>query len=285
MTVLVSFRGRLAAVMVAGMLICLAGLLGVSRVGAQGGMDTIHVGESFELDGVTLTLERVVRGENETLVVYSYSAPSSVGVGPVGLPDLKLPSGKVLEGYGLEDKSRSEEKEDGLWRSVFKLPAIPKDVDSIRLALASHVVYHDLQHTTVLPLDKMLNDVDHSSVQGSISLEMNESFSVGDAQYILTSMTLEPLKFWITFKPANSIANKRVIAGMFSHARATDSSGSDYGSFLSVTRWTQNEDEVASQSLFFNGTLGADAKSLTLHVDGMGKIATPGSINLTLDVE
>ena len=46
--------------------------------------------------------------------------------------------------------------------------------------------------------------------------------------------------------------------------------------------WTQNEDEVASQSLFFGGTLGPDAGELTLLVDGIGKIATVDSIKLTL---
>ena len=46
--------------------------------------------------------------------------------------------------------------------------------------------------------------------------------------------------------------------------------------------WTQNGDEVASQSLFFGGTLRPDAGELTLSVDGMGKIATVDSIKLTL---
>ena len=103
-------------------------------------------------------------------------------------------------------------------------------------------------------------------------------FSIDDAEYCVTRLLLEPDSFVLVCEPANKAASRMVLGGQSASIGLTDNQGTAYPGFLAGAQLDPADyggHVMSYQGLHFGGLPNPDATSLSLSVDGRGKIQAP----------
>ena len=234
----------------------------------------VPVNETIVRGGVAVTLESLRLGEDETQLTYSYSSAPGELVEPLGLPRIDLPDGNRLEteGGGAFDGAMNS------GTRTFELPPIPEGVETVSADLASFIVHVQRSTSVEIPLGDLLEGMDLNGIDEREELPLDVEFSVGPAQYRITSLLLDPASFTLVCEPANETASRTVLGGRPSSIRLTDDQENTYSSFLSGAEWGPADDGgqvMTYQGLYFDGLPSPDTTSFSMHLDGAGEIKAP----------
>ncbi len=235
----------------------------------------IPVNETVERGGVAVTLEKLELTEKETQLTYSYDSTSGGHVDPLGLPRIDLPNGGKLEA------ERGNGAVDGATRSgtkKVKLPPIPEGTETISADLASFIRYTAESELVEIPLGDLLEGVDFEAIVERQELPLNVKFSVGPAQYRITSLLLDPSSFALVYEPLNQPASLTVLGAGISNVQLTDDQERTYFSFLTGAEWSQVDNSghtVTQQGLYFEGLPDPDTTTFSLQFEGTGEIEAP----------
>lgn len=281
MNTILRIRGGIPFILLLTLIIGVALTSSISRATAEEDFESVDIGQTIEVGDLTVTVERLLLGRSETRLELAFESESAIGVSPVGPPTIHLPNGDVLKTKGLANGINAGTGE-GLFDRTYILEGIPGGVNAVTIDLASHIAYYESAYSIHLPIDELLGEFDHASVNEPETYTLGYGFSVGPAQFELTSLVLRPAEFSFSFRPLNKEAQKTVVSGTLSHVSARDGNGTIFPSGLAIANWSDAQDSVRSQSLFFEGTINPEAIELILEVDGIGEIKTPGSIRVSL---
>ena len=243
---------------------------GNGQTGAASNFRDVPVNQTIQQGDVSVVLSGLRLGEHETRLRYRFDSPEKQ-VEPLGLPIVTLPDGGRLEaesggGFGGEMPITR----------TFTLPPIPEDADTITVDVGSFIQQVPTAAVSVeLPLGNALNDVGGSERE---ALPLDVEFSIGEAEYRVTRLLLEPDSFVLVCEPANGAASRMILGGQSASISLTDDQGTAYTGFLAGAEWDPADDGghvMSYQGLHFNGMPNPDATSLSLRVDGVGKIQAP----------
>ncbi len=242
---------------------------GNGQTGAASNFRDVQVNQTIQQGDVSVILSRLRLGENETQLRYRYDAPGEQ-VEPLGLPIVTLPDGSRLEanggGFGGEMPITR----------TFTLPPIPEDADTITVDVGSFIQYVPTAAVSVeIPLEDALDDAGGSERE---ELPLDVEFSIGDAEYRVTRLLLEPDSFVLVCEPTNEAASRMILGGQSASISLTDNQGTAYPGFLAGAEWDPADDGghvMSYQGFHFSGMPNPDATSLSLSVDGVGKIQAP----------
>ena len=240
---------------------------GNDQTGAASNFQDVQVDQTIHRGDVSVTLSGLRLGDNETQLRYRYDAPGKQ-IEPLGLPIITLPGGDQLEaegggGFGGEMPITT----------TFTLPPLPEDADTITVDVGSFIQHVPTAAVSVeIPLEDRLNDA------GGREVPLDVEFSIGVAEYRATRLLLEHDGFVLVCEPANGAASRLILGGGSASISLTDNQGTAYPGFLAGAEWNPADDGghvMSYQGLHFSGLLNPDATSLSLSVDGMGKIQAP----------
>ena len=243
---------------------------GNGQTGAASNFRDVPVNQTIQQGDVSVVLSRLRLGENETQLAYRYDAPGEQ-VEPLGLPIVTLPDGGRLEAEG----GGGFDGEMPITRT-FTLPPIPEDADTIAVDVGSFIQHVPTAAVSVeIPLGNALNDVGGSERE---ELPLDVEFSIGEAEYRVTRLLLEPDSFVLVCEPANEAASRMILGGQSASISLTDDQGTAYTGFLAGAEWDPADDGghvMSYQGLHFSGMPNPEATSMSLLVDGVGKIQAP----------
>ncbi len=231
----------------------------------------VPIDQTIQVGGVSVTLEQLRLGAHETQLQYRYDAPPGGQVEPLGIPTIGLPSGgDQLQGEGGGF--------DGFMpiTRTFTFPALPEGADTITVDVGSFLEYAPPTASVEVPLGN--TDVPPDDI-GRRTLPLDVAFSVGEAQYRVTKLLLDPGSFVLVCEPANDAASRMALGGGQSeNISLTDSQGGSYDGFLSDAMWSPAGDGghvLLLQGFHFEGLPNPSATSLTLNMYGASHIRAP----------
>ena len=247
---------------------------GNGQTGAASNFRDVQVNQTIQQGDVSVTLSSLRLGENETQLRYRYDAPGEQ-VEPLGLPIVTLPDGSRLEANGGGGFDGEMLMTMPITR-MFTLPSIPEDADTIAVDVGSFIQYVPIAAVPVeIPLGDALDDAGRSERE---ELPLDVEFSIGDAEYRVTRLLLEPDSFVLVCEPTNEAASRMILGGQSASISLTDNQGTAYPGFLAGAEWYPADDGghvMSYQGFHFSGMPNPDATSLSLSVDGVGKIQAP----------
>ena len=243
---------------------------GNGQTGAASNFRDVQVSQTIQRGDVSVILSRLRLGENETQLRYRYDAPGEQ-IEPLGSPIVTLPDGSRLEangGGGFDGEMPIT--------ITFTLPPIPEDADTITVDVGSFIQYVPIAAVPVeIPLGDALDDAGGSERE---ELPLDAEFSIGDAEYRVTRLLLEPDSFVLVCEPTNEAASRMILGGQSASISLTDNQGTAYPGFLAGAEWYPADDGghvMSYQGFHFSGMPNPYATSLSLSVDGVGEIQAP----------
>ena len=157
---------------------------------------------------------------------------------------------------------------------------VPGSDDNVDLGLGSFIVAKpDITSTVNIPLGiEYANIVSGDSESNELSLQVD--FSVGEAQFRITTLTLHTLGLSLLLVPLNESAKKIVLGtgtGVPAHAMLTDDRNSVFSYQGGAISWddTPHSQLAQWQSFDFSGVPVANATSMTLRISGGAKVVGP----------
>jgi uncharacterized membrane protein YccF (DUF307 family) len=247
-------------------------IAGSDQTGVASNFRDVSVGQTIQHGDVSVTLEELQLGDHETRLTYQYNAPSGEQVEPIGLPVIRLPNGNQLE-------ADSGGGYDGLMpvTRTFAFSPLPK-VGSIMVDAGSFIQYAPAAVSVDIPVGDALEDSDGEGVVERKEIPLAVEFSLGDAQFRITKLQLDPGGFALVSEPVNDAASRIVLGGQSASITLTDDQHRQYDNFSAGAGWSpaRGGGHVMSyQGLHFEGWPAPGVSFLTLHLDGVGNIRAP----------